>query len=147
MFFQGAGVTTGGGAGLSWFLAYAATAVDAEDARAALEAMPRYLPLPDVLARDDTMDDAFGTTYLLAGKVDLALPYLQRAARSCSALDHPLTQTAAHLHLGTALEALGDRPAACAAYRTVLERWGSAKPRSVSADAARARARALGCGG
>ena len=140
-------VATGGGAGLSWFLAYAATAVDPEDGRAALEAQPRYLPLPDVLARDDTMDDAFGMTYLLAGKVDAALPYLQRAARSCSALDHPLTQTAAHLHLGTALEARGDRPAACAAYRTVLERWGSAKPRSVSADAARARSRALGCGG
>jgi TolA-binding protein len=93
------------------------------------------------------MDDAFGMTYLLAGKVDEALPYLERAARSCSALDHPLTQTAAHLHLGTALEARGDRPGACAAYRTVLERWGAAKPRSVSAEAARARSRALGCGG
>ena len=47
--------------------------------------------------------------------------------------------------LGRALERTGQREAACASYRRVLDRWGHAKPRSVTADDARARLARLGC--
>jgi serine/threonine-protein kinase len=51
----------------------------------------------------------------------------------------------AHLHLGDALASKGDTASACAAYRVVLDRWGSARPRSVTADQARAHAASLRC--
>jgi hypothetical protein len=44
-----------------------------------------------------------------------------------------------------ALETKKDTEGACAAYKVVLDRWGHAKPRSVTADQARERAKALGC--
>jgi hypothetical protein len=47
--------------------------------------------------------------------------------------------------LGQAREGLGDADGACVAYRRVLDRWGGAVPRSTSAEAARARSRALHC--
>jgi serine/threonine-protein kinase len=49
------------------------------------------------------------------------------------------------LDLGQALEATGDATGACGAYRKVLARWGNAKPKSVTADKARARSKALRC--
>jgi hypothetical protein len=51
----------------------------------------------------------------------------------------PMTWMSAQLELGQALEAKGDRPGARAAYERVLERWGKAKPRSLTAERARAR--------
>ena len=51
----------------------------------------------------------------------------------------------AHLWLGRALEAKGDKVAACAAYEVIPGRWGHAKPRSVTADKAQERKKALGC--
>ena len=68
-------------------------------------------------------------------------------AKSCHALVIPFEHTRASDALGQALEATGDKPGACAAYKVVLDRWGKAKPRSVTADHARARSTALGCGG
>ena len=90
-------------------------------------------------------DAAIGHVYLLAGKPDVALPYLRRAVAACADFDAPLTHTRAALDLGIALEAAADTPGACAAYAKVLARWGKAKPRSVTADLARARATKLGC--
>ena len=52
----------------------------------------------------------------------------------------------AHLYLGELDEQSGDKPSACAHYAKVLDRWGRAKPRSVTADEARAHATKLGCG-
>jgi hypothetical protein len=49
--------------------------------------------------------------------------------------------------LGEALEQTGDKAGACEAYGVVLDRWDHAKPRSVTVDKARARVKALGCGG
>ncbi len=86
-----------------------------------------------------------GKTYLLAGRVDDAVAALSRAARSCLALELPVAHTRAHLWLGKAYEAKHDSAEACRAYGVVLARWGKAIPRSVSADEARARSRALGC--
>jgi TolA-binding protein len=51
----------------------------------------------------------------------------------------------AELDLGRALEQTGETAAACAAYAKVTERWGHAKPRSVTAEAAAAGFRRLRC--
>jgi serine/threonine-protein kinase len=54
-----------------------------------------------------------------------------------------MEHTRALAWLGHARAAKHDTAGACAAYRVVLERWGNAKPRSVTADDVRKRARAL----
>jgi serine/threonine-protein kinase len=90
---------------------------------------------------------AVGHTYLLAGLHDEALPWLERGAKTCRALDLPIEHTRALLWLGMARDATHDREGACSAYRTVHARWGKAKPRSVTAEKAAERMRALGCGG
>jgi serine/threonine-protein kinase len=87
-----------------------------------------------------------GRTLLLAGKTDEALPYLRVASGSCVALSSPFVHTRAHFSLGQALESKKDKPAACAAYRVVHDRWGAATPPSETARRARERAEALGCG-
>jgi hypothetical protein len=66
--------------------------------------------------------------------------------RSCAAVSDPWSSVMSSLYLGMALEATGDRDGAAEAYRAVLARWGRAKPRSVTADTARERLRALGHG-
>ncbi len=91
-------------------------------------------------------DAATGHVYLLAGKPGEALPYLKRAVAACADFDAVLAHTRAALDLGHALEATNDPKGACDAYAKVLARWGHAKPRSVTADEARARSKALGCG-
>jgi serine/threonine-protein kinase len=49
------------------------------------------------------------------------------------------------LFLARALEEKGEIKDACASYRVVLQRWGKARPKSVSADLARKRVEALKC--
>jgi hypothetical protein len=97
------------------------------------------------VARTPDYDDAIGLVYLRAGHPRDAIAPLTRASRSCSAFDYPVEQVVAFVHLGRAREATGDRESACTAYGAVVARWGHAAPRSVSADEARARRRALGC--
>jgi eukaryotic-like serine/threonine-protein kinase len=86
-----------------------------------------------------------GKTYLLAGKVKEARSWLERAAGSCRALTAPVTWVRSQYWLGRALEADGDKRGACAAYATVVERWGKATPPSSTASDARNAARSLGC--
>ncbi|WP_394831914.1 serine/threonine-protein kinase [Pendulispora rubella] len=86
-----------------------------------------------------------GHLRLAAGDVVRAAPLLETATRSCQGLHHGAMNVRAHLWLGIAREQLGDVPAACDAYRFVTERWGSAKPTSVSAREAERRSRALNC--
>jgi len=120
--------------------------VTAEDAKDALTALPAYAPLPPY--RPATMADAaVGLTFFLAGRTDDALRWLERAARTCRVLDLPVEHTRAHYWLGMAREASGDKEGACAAYRVVRDRWGKAKPRSITAEKAAERLRALSCGG
>jgi eukaryotic-like serine/threonine-protein kinase len=65
---------------------------------------------------------------------------------ACHPLVDPFAFVRAGLALGQELEAKGDKAGACGAYQKVLERWGQAKPRSVTAEKARQRAAALACG-
>jgi serine/threonine-protein kinase len=134
-----------------WVLGWARPTVTAEDAKEALAALEgdARLALPRggeaMIPLREGADAPAGHVLLLAGKAADALPYLQRASQSCDTFVEPLAHVHAQLDLGHALEALGDEPGACAAYGLVLDRWGSAKPRSVTADEARKRTQALRC--
>jgi serine/threonine-protein kinase len=130
--------------GYVWIHGYAGTAATREDAVEAIAAAPRFAPLP-ALALKTIADGSLGHVYLLADRIDDALPYLQRASRTCLAVEHPSSHTRALIDLAAALEAKGDTQGACAADAAVLTRWGKAKPRSVTADRARTQAKALGC--
>jgi serine/threonine-protein kinase len=128
----------------AWIHGYAAItetpaqAAAAESALASLTPIPRYAPR--TLASADV-----GRVLLLAGHVDEALKWLEPAASSCFAIDHPIAHTRAQLSLGLARERASDVAGACEAYSRVLARWGKSKPRSVSADRARERMRVLKC--
>ncbi|WP_437798374.1 protein kinase domain-containing protein [Sorangium sp. So ce693] len=124
---------------LLWTEAYAAGVETAADAAAAFETMPLDQPLPSESGRWLLLDLRIGKVYALAGKGQEAIGPLTRVARSCAALADPFSTTEARLYLGMALEATGDLRGAAAAYEAVLERWGKARPRSISAEQARAR--------
>ncbi|WP_394833568.1 protein kinase [Pendulispora rubella] len=128
----------------NWIRAYAQAVVTPQDAAEALRVLPDYMPIANSLTRDVEMDGALGHLYLLAGDVGHAVPYLQRAANSCEAVQFPLAQTQANLHLGMALEKTGDVQGACKFYDVVWARWGT-DLRSVSAKVAHARRAALHC--
>ncbi|MDB5215582.1 MAG: Serine/threonine protein kinase [Myxococcaceae bacterium] len=131
--------------GLTWTYAFAAPAETKEQAEEALAALPAYQPLSSFTYYVGIPDAEIGRTYLLAGQPDAAIPHLTKAVATCSAFRHPFAHTQAALHLGEALESKGDTTGACAAYAKVIARWGRAKPRSLSAERARARSKALAC--
>jgi serine/threonine-protein kinase len=128
---------------LLWTEAYAAGVETAGDAAAAFKTMPLDQPLPSESGRWLLLDLHIGKVYALVGKGQEAIGPLTRVARSCAALADPFSTTEARLYLGMALEATGDLRGAAAAYEAVLERWGKARPRSISAEQARARLGAL----
>lgn len=129
-----------------WAHGYAATAETPEEAREAIAAMAAYEPLPSFFPKT-LLEASLGSMFFLGGRNDEAATWLERAAKSCRVLELPIEHTRAHLWLGLAREAKGDKAGACAAYRVVRERWGKAKPRSVTAEKAAERMRAAGCGG
>jgi serine/threonine-protein kinase len=130
----------------AWLDFYPAVVRDAPAAREALASMPEGSATPSLLQGDSFNATMLGRTYLLAGRIDDAIPLLRHAAASCISPDGSiLFRTWANEGLGEALEQKGDEDGACAAYGRVLARWGHAKPRSVTADAARAHAKKLGC--
>jgi hypothetical protein len=124
-----------------WISMYAAAAETGDDAQEALAAMP-----------DDSTgiwswngDVARANVYMLAGRVDDALPLLESATRSCEVLEDVPSLVRAEMQLGAAYEAKHDDVRACAAYAWVIQRWGAAKPSSVTGSAALARRAALRC--
>jgi serine/threonine-protein kinase len=127
-----------------WIYAYANPTETPADAAAALAVQPGFLPVPRFKPLS-LADEAIGRTYALGGRIDDALVTLERAARSCFPLDHPIEHTQAHYELGMAREAKGDLAGACTAYAVVAKRWGKAKPKSVTAGRALARMGALKC--
>jgi serine/threonine-protein kinase len=136
-----------------WNYGYAATAFTPAEARAALDALGELgppSPVPSFAAwgfsaRWGSPDADIGRVYLLAGRVDEAVAHLKLATAECNLFDSTIDHVHARLDLGRALEQKGDTAGACEAYRKVLAVWGHAKPRSVSADAARARVTSLKC--
>ncbi|HTQ43098.1 MAG TPA: serine/threonine-protein kinase [Polyangiaceae bacterium] len=128
---------------LAWVATYAYVATP-EEAREAMASLPEYSPLP-VFRSATLWTAAEGHVRLLAGDVAGALPLLEHGAGVCLALTHPVERVRAQLDLGAAREASGDRDGACKAYASVVARYGAAKPRSVTAEQAKARAAHLGC--
>lgn len=143
-YFQTEGFPGGG----VWAVTFGAGVTDGASAVAALEELPRFGmggKFGYVRGVSERVDALAGHVFLLAGRFEEAIAHLKAATRRCMVLEYPFEHTQAHLWLGQALEQTKDRDGACAAYGVVLSRWGSAKPRSISAEQARARARALGC--
>jgi serine/threonine-protein kinase len=127
-----------------WMYAYAAVAQTPDEAREALAALPAYGSLPPF--RPGTLVEAeLGRTYLLAGRVEEAIPWLDRAARTCMPLHFPFESMRARFLLAQAREARGDQAGACRDYQSIVARWGQAKPHSVTAEKAAARLATLSC--
>jgi serine/threonine-protein kinase len=130
--------------GAMWRAFFVAGVTTEAEASAAFAARAQWLDGGALAA--EVADHAYvAIATVLAGKVDEAIPLLERQAATCKPLDAIVPATRARFQLGRAREAKGDVAGACAEYARVLARWGSAKPKSVTADAARARMRALAC--
>jgi serine/threonine protein kinase/tetratricopeptide (TPR) repeat protein len=132
----------------AWVDFYARPATTPAQAREAIAALPRFVPLPRDIGNPGTWtarEEAIGRVYLLAGDLDDAIEHLRLAAGSCGVLTNLHLYVRAHEELGEALAAKGDTVGACAQYGVVLSYWGNARPRSVTADLARAGMRRLGC--
>ncbi|WP_394844383.1 protein kinase [Pendulispora brunnea] len=95
--------------------------------------------------QEGIVDGYAGRIMMEAGDVTRAMPLLEAAARGCQGMRYPFFGVRIHLWLGMAKEKQGDTAGACSAYRTVLDRWGKATPRSVTAIEAEKRRRALAC--
>ena len=127
----------------AWFEFYASVRT-APEAREALDVLAEYTPLP-AYTGDLGSEETMGRILLLAGKAEEAAPHLRSAFKACF---HP---SMLHQHvwaaeeLGEVLAAEGDKDGACAAFGEAVARWGNAKPRSVTVDAARSQMRKLGC--
>jgi serine/threonine-protein kinase len=126
-----------------WLEGFAAPAETREEAERALAALSDYAPIPSLTLSGWTLP-ALAKVHALAGRMSDALPELRVVTASCHALADPLAYMRAELAYGDALEASGATAGACGAYNAVLKRWGAAK-RSVTAAAATAHARTLGC--
>ncbi len=127
----------------AWSLRHALTARDEASAKAALALRPETTLRS---ANYDQHEWAYtGRALLRAGEYEEAIPWLEKASRVCRPLTRPFLLTRTHAWLGEALEGAGRAKEACAPYAAVLRRWGSAKPRSLTADAVRKRAAAIGC--
>jgi serine/threonine protein kinase len=106
-----------------WILAYALPAMTANDANHALAAADKLVPFPEEHAIRLSYNYGVGHVYLLANQPEVALPHLERAAKSCHAYFFPLEHTHAVADYGRALETLGRIPEACEAYMEVERRW------------------------
>ncbi len=131
--------------GIAWAATFSPAAsssrAHAEAAFAALPAsgLPRELPFFPTGSLDVAM------IQVGAGRYAEAVPRLRAQVNSCVIFHDPVRHVRASLLLGQALEGTGDTPGACGAYRAVVARWGSPNPRSVTAERARARQKALSC--
>jgi serine/threonine-protein kinase len=95
-------------------------------------------------SRIDAQGPLVARALAIGGRWAEAREALDRSVGWCGALEAPVLAVRVRLAHGAAREQGGDRDGACAAYADVVARWGGAK-KSVTADAARARAKALGC--
>jgi tetratricopeptide (TPR) repeat protein len=91
------------------------------------------------------VDYLTGRTQLGAKRAPIAAEHLKMAVARCDAVEHPFEHVRARERLALAYEKLGDDAKACEEYRAVVDRWGAAKPESVTAKRAQERVRALGC--
>jgi tetratricopeptide (TPR) repeat protein len=125
-----------------WVEGYAAAARDRWEAEEALALEPRFASFHPQASVLDFY--ARGRVKLLAGRLEDARADLERAAHHCDALGS-VERVRARALLGDVYAAAGKSEAACDEYAAVLAAWGHAKPRSVTAEAAREAAARLSC--
>jgi serine/threonine-protein kinase len=130
--------------GYLWIAGWAQFASTRDEGKAAIDALPSFGGLPAFSPNAPAMA-LVGHAYLLADRTDEAIAALRKGNATCTLLHDPIGSTRGWLDLGTALEQKGDRAGACDAYKVVVGRWGKAKPRSVTAEKAKARSGALAC--
>src|SRR5689334_16765366 len=73
--------------GAVWVAAYAKPALTPADAQEALAVRPKLMHTLYYTLRNVSIDAAIGKVYVLAGRYEEALPYLNRAVPDCTALD------------------------------------------------------------
>jgi serine/threonine-protein kinase len=127
----------------TWGWIYAGDIEDEGDAADALAALTKAGGVDPKFSNNPFFSQGLGAMYAFAGHGAEAIPYLEKAGASCYQLDEVMDLTHDSYALGVAREQTGDLPGARAAYQRVLDRWGGAKPRSVTADKARTRLAAL----
>ena len=121
--------------GRAWLFAYARLAETREEAQEALAAPPSFSPVPPDLADSEHayLDGAFGEVLRPAGRVDEALPLLERQARRCARVELPMQTLSRRASIeATRSASRGDHDGACNAYKAVLTQWEHAKPKSVT---------------
>jgi serine/threonine-protein kinase len=131
-----------------WVSGFATAVTTPSDAEEALARAPE-LHAPPPFASEPGQTPEIGVVYELAGQHARALPFLERGARHCWFMPEYFGgfEPRFDLFAARAHEALGHAAEACAFYQRVLDRWGKALPRSVTAEAARAGASHLRCSG
>jgi serine/threonine-protein kinase len=125
----------------AWAALFAGTATTRDDAASALAAMPSELRF----ARSTRFLAAMGHMYVLLGRWNDARPLLEQAARGCDVLEDAPTIVAAHAELAQTYEAMHEPARACTERRWIVDRWGAAKPGSITAEAAARELGRLGC--
>jgi hypothetical protein len=121
-----------------WIAGYATTAQTTEAAREAMR-VEREFGAPFLLWSIPPAMAEVGHVRLLAGDAKGAVSELDALARTCDVLTAPVLRMQALAWLGDARAELGDRAGACAAWRRVLSRWGTAHGRSLTVEATRAK--------
>ena len=127
----------------TWGWVYANDIEDEGDGADALAALTKAGGVDPKFSHTPFFSQGLGAMNTFTGHGAEAISYLERAETSCYVLEEVMDLTHDAYALGVAKEQTGDLPGARAAYQKVLDRWGSAKPRSVTAEKARARLRAL----
>jgi serine/threonine-protein kinase len=125
----------------AWRLIYAYNVRSPEDAQVALSVYEHEHPVSDF----DSTSLSLASTYALTGHSAEARGIFAKVGGACFLATDTRQMMTEHLLRGRLDEEDGNKPSACAHYAKILERWGHAKPRSVTADEARARSKALGC--
>jgi len=120
---------------LIWDLAFGCPVETKDEALEALKNMPQSKSPLVALGRLGS-DFFEGKVYTLVGDFGKAIPLLRRAANTCYVLDEALMPQRATYYLGLALQGQGDDAGARQAYQSVINRWGKAKPRSITAERA-----------
>jgi serine/threonine-protein kinase len=127
---------------LGWVMYSAMSATTREDAVAALASVP-----PEVAGMTwDVAHLAMGHLYALAGRSDEAAAALEAGLLGCEVLRMAVARVRAHVELAGVYEAKGDAARACEQHRWVVQRWGGAKPRSITAEGSRRALARLRCG-
>ncbi|MFO0667913.1 MAG: protein kinase [Polyangiaceae bacterium] len=121
-------------AGERWLFLYGEGAGTSKEARDAIEALPRFSPLPVPTRRSPDFLLAMGRVQARAGRPGEARNFLSPLVEGCKPFGAPFVYLRGAYEYGTVLEALGEVASARKWYALVLTHWKNAKPRSVTAD-------------